>query len=169
MEQVEPSCPVGGHVNGAAAMGTCQEVLGASEIQLVSPQTPATAPRWPESGSQACPCRPAASRVTCNRPWGEDASLVSAGGPSDGLDGERSPGTCHSPDEPRDGQGRVESPPGNPMRDSIPGPRGSRPEPKADTQPLSRPSAPSKPLLDVFKRGGPDGLRPIKLGKNREG
>ena len=41
-------------------------------------------------------------------------------------------------------QREKQAPCGEPMRNSIPGPQGSSPEPKADAQPQSHPGAPSK-------------------------
>ena len=43
---------------------------------------------------------------------------------------------------PETGRGRSRLHVGSPMWDSIPGPPGSHPEPKADTQPLSHPGVP---------------------------
>ena len=39
------------------------------------------------------------------------------------------------------------------MRDSIPGNPGSRPESKADTQPLSHPGVPMAPVLTFLNSG----------------
>ena len=47
-------------------------------------------------------------------------------------------------------RGKSRLPTGSPMWDLIPGP-GSRPEQKADAQPLSHPGAPRKPFKIIFK------------------
>ena len=62
----------------------------------------------------------------------------------------------HTRERQRHRQRDKEAPTGNPIWDSIPGLLGSRPELKADAQPLSHPGVPGTTPFNLIQEGLPE-------------